>query len=281
MHSRPSPAVPNTPESTNKRTGPDFKWNTEIRQPVPVTPEPITESTPEPIAEAMPAATTQAVPRQVTMPAATSQWHEQQRAQLIAEVVAAGIAAGIAATQPTTTEAQPPEYKKKRSYGGQVIYNNQRPAKQPSTTNNMTPNWNETNTDDNMTTTLTEATNTDTSWKEITEDKFRTGYRNTHQIEDIRRWAGDMQTWVTEAEMFRMFEDIGYCLVVNPGANTIQQTPSDLRPKYTTNHTTKYYYTPHVDACSAWPDGVEQHVEAFFNTHRDARRDNSLWGFLF
>ena len=257
MHSRPSPAVPNTPEPTSKRTGPDFKWNTEIRQPVPVTPEPITESTPEPIAEAMPAATTQAVPREDTMPAATAQWHEQRRAQFMAEVVAAGIAAGITTMQPTTTKAQPPEYKKKRSYGGQVIYNNQRPAKQPSLTDNMT------------------------TWKEITEDKFRTGYRNTHQIEDVQRWARDMQTWVTEAEMFRMFGDIGYCLVVNPDTDTIQQTPSDLRPKYTTNHTTKYYYTPHVDTCSAWPDGVEQHVDAFFNTHREAKRDNALWGFIF
>ena len=116
MHSRPSPAVPNTPESTNKRTGPDFKWNTEIRQPVPVTPEPITESTPEPIAEAMPAATTQAVPREDTMPAATAQWHEQQSgtmaqrraradAQFMAEVVATGITAGIEAMQRTTAKA--------------------------------------------------------------------------------------------------------------------------------------------------------------------------------
>ena len=243
MHSRPPAAVPNTPEPTSNRKWPDFKWNAELGQPIPVTPEPITESTPESTAEAMPAATTQTDPREDTMPAA----------QFMAEVVAAGITAGIEAMQRTTTKAQSPEYKRKRSYGGQVIHNNQRPAKQPSLT----------------------------TWKEITEDKFRSGYRDKHQIEDVRKWAGKIQEWVTEAEMLRMFGDIGYCLVLNPDATTLQHIPPDLlQYKYTTDHTTKYYYTPHVDPCSAWPDGVEQHVDAFFHTHREAKRDNALWGFL-
>ena len=283
MHSRPPAAVPNTPEPTSNRTGPEFKWNAELGQPIPKTPEPIAESTPESTAEAMPTATTQTEPREDTMPAATAQWHEQQGpdgqrqwlihnpwpaamadaradavararadAQFMAEVVATGIAAGMEALQRTTTKPQTPEYKKKRSYGGQVIYNNKRQAKRPSLTDSMT------------------------KWTEITEDKFTHGYRDKLQIEDVRRWAEEIKEWVPEAEMFRMFPDIGYGVVLNPATTTF---PPDATT-YTTDHTTKYYYTPHVDPCSAWPDGVEQNVDAFFNTHPEAKRDNALWGFL-
>jgi uncharacterized protein YecE (DUF72 family) len=237
MHSRPPAAVPNTPEPTSNRTGPEFKWNAELGQPIPKTPEPIAESTPESTAEAMPTATTQTEPRD---------------AQFMAEVVASGIVAGMEALQRTTTKPQTPEYKKKRSYGGQVIYNNKRQAKRPSLTDSMT------------------------KWTEITEDKFTHGYRDSLQIEDVRKWAEEIKKWVPEAEMFRMFADIGYCVVLNPATTTF---PPDATT-YTTDHTTKYYYTPHVDPCSAWPDGVEQHVDAFFNTHPEAKRDNALWGFL-
>ena len=227
MPSRQPPAVPDTPELTRPRRMPDIKWNAEIGQAVPVTPEPVTET--------IPAAMLQAAPQTPTFLSGTDSTPDDETdADSVPEAQPERRVWPCLLDPPVKATPKPPmgEMRKRKA----LTDDTERPAKQhrhakPTTCNETAPEI--------------------FQWREIEPDTFRFGF-----IEP------DDRTWYAEDGTTRPAE-IGYCIRVHQ-----------------LNHATKCYYIPHDYTTSEWPDGLEQHVESFFNTHPEAERSEASYAFL-
>ena len=225
--SRQRPAVPDTPKRTRPRRWPDFKWNAEIGQAIPVTPEPMTEP--------IPTAMRQDAPQKPTFLKDTHNTPDDETDADAGPGAQPGKRAWSCLLDPPM-KAHPKTPMASMRKRKAIPHDTEPPAKQQH---------------QSKLTTCNETTPEMFQWREIEPDAFRIGFIETAD-----------RTWYTEDGTTRPAE-MGYCIRVHQ-----------------LNHTTKCYYIPHDYTTSEWPDGLGQHVEAFFNTHPEADRSEASYGFL-